>query len=86
MTAPLADDTALDIERRQLEAWRAMGPAEKAALISSLSQVAYDLALAGVRHRYPNGSPREHALRLAILTLGRDLASRAYPEIDGLPL
>jgi hypothetical protein len=86
VTAPLADDTALEIERRQVEAWRAMAPAEKAAIISSLSQAAYDLALAGVRHRYPHASPREHALRLAILTLGRDLAARAYPEIDGLPL
>lgn len=86
MTAPLADDTAPDVERRQVEAWRAMSPAEKAALITSLSQAAYDLALAGVRHRYPDASPREHFLRLAILTLGRELAAKAYPEIDGLSL
>jgi len=30
----------------------------------------YDLPRAGIRHRYPNASPREQFLRLAILTLG----------------
>jgi hypothetical protein len=30
--------------------------------------------------------PDEHFLRLAIVTLGRDLARRAYPEIDALDL
>ena len=80
MAAPLAGDTSPDIEQRQAEGWRAMTAADKAALISGLSQAAYDLALAGIRHRHPGASPREHVLRLAILTLGRDLAGRAYPD------
>lgn len=58
-----------------------MSAAEKAAMVSGLTQMAYDLALAGVRHRYPDASPREQFLRLAIVTLGPDLARRAYPEI-----
>jgi hypothetical protein len=37
-----------------------------------------------VRSRYPDASPREQFLRLAIVTLGFDLARRAYPEIDTL--
>lgn len=86
MTAPLADDTPRDIEQRQIEAWRRMTPMEKADLVVALSQAARDLALAGIRYRYPLASPREQFLRLAMLTLGADLARRAYPEIDHLGL
>ena len=83
---PLADDTPAEIEQRQIEGWRRMSPAEKADLIVKLSQAARDMALAGIRERFPQASPREQFLRLAILTLGRELASRAYPEIDRLGL
>jgi hypothetical protein len=86
MTAPLADDTPRDVEQRQIEAWRRMTPMEKADLVVALSQGARDLAVAGIRHRYPLASPREQFLRLAMLTLGGDLARRAYPEIDRLGL
>lgn len=81
---PLATDTVPEIERRQVESWRRMTPAEKAAVISGLSQAAVDLALAGVRSRYPDASPREHFLRLALLMLGPDLARTSYPELDAL--
>jgi len=79
---PLADDTTPDVEARQIEGWRAMTPARKAALVSSLSRSTRELALAGIRARHPKSSPREQFLRLAILTLGTDLARRAYPDID----
>ena len=84
--SPLNDDTSLDIEQRQVEAWRRMTPAEKAALITGLTAAAFDLALAGVRHRYPGATEREHFLRLALITLGPDLARLAYPDIDALGL
>jgi hypothetical protein len=42
------------------------------------------LSAAGVRHRYPNSSPREQFLRLAIITLGPELARAAYPDIERL--
>jgi len=63
-----------------------MSPAQKADLITALSSAAREMALAGVRHRYPGASDREQFLRLAILTLGPELARRAYPEIDRLGL
>lgn len=84
MRSPLALDTSDDVEQRQIERWRGMSPVEKAAIISALTDTAYRLALAGVRHRHPNATPREQFLRLAIVTLGRDLAVRAYPEIEAL--
>lgn len=61
-----------------------MTPAQKGDLVVRSSQASRDMALAGIRYRYPNASPREQFLRLAILTLGRELARRAYPDIDDL--
>lgn len=61
-----------------------MSVADKAAVVSGLTQAAYDLALAGIRQRYPAASPREQFLRLAVVTLGFDLARKAYPEVDQL--
>ena len=83
---PLSLDTSPEIERLQVERWRQMSPAEKAALVSGLTQTAYDLALAGISLRHPDASPREQFLRLAVITLGPDLARRAYPEIAATDL
>jgi hypothetical protein len=82
----LALDTSAEVEQLQIERWRNMTPPEKAALISGLTRAAFELSAAGVRHRYPNSSPREQFLRLAIVTLGPELASAAYPDIERLEL
>lgn len=58
-----------------------MSPADKLGIVSSRSIMTFELALAGVRQRHPDASDREVFLRLAIINLGRDLATRAYPEI-----
>jgi hypothetical protein len=84
--APLALDTPLDVERRQIEAWRGMSSSEKAALVSGLTGAVYELARAGIRARHPDAAPREQLLRLAIVTLGIELAREAYPEIVTLNL
>lgn len=82
MPMPLSLDTSPEIERRQVERWRQMSPAEKAAIVSGLTQAVCDLALAGIRLRHPDASPREQFLRLALITLGPDLARQVHPEID----
>jgi hypothetical protein len=74
-------DTTAEVERLQIERWRQMSPASKAALVSGLTQATYELAFAGLRQRHPQASAHELFLRLALLTLGPDLARRAYPEI-----
>jgi hypothetical protein len=83
---PLADDTTPDIEARQIEGWRRLSDADKAQVIASLSRGVRAMALAGIRDRHPDASPREQFLRLALLTLGTELARQAYPEIDRLRL
>lgn len=82
----LSPDTPPDVERLQIEGWRRMTAADKAAIVSGLTQAVYELARAGIRHRYPNASEREQFLRLAIASLGPDLARKAYPEIIHLDL
>jgi hypothetical protein len=79
-------DTSPETEQRQIERWRAMTPAEKAAIVSGLTRASFEMARAGVRHRHPNASPHEQFLRLAIVTLGPELAARAYPDIVDLAL
>ena len=80
MSERLSLDTSPDIEQRQVDAWRRMSPAEKAALVTGLTRAAYTMVWAGVRSRHPDASPREQFLRLAIVVLGPDLATAAYPD------
>jgi len=81
---PLSPDTSPDVESRQIEAWRQMSAADKAAVVTGLTQAVFDLARAGVRHRHPDASPHEQFLRLAVVTLGPELAGRVYPEVLAL--
>ena len=77
---PLSLDTSQDVERRQVESWRQMSPAQKAALVTGLTRAAWEMTSAGVRQRHPGATPREHFLRVAVITLGPDLARLAYPD------
>jgi hypothetical protein len=83
---PLSLDTLAEAEQLQIEGWRRMSADEKAALVTGLTRSAIDMTLAGIRHRYPDATPREQHLRLAVITLGLNLARRAFPEIDALDL
>jgi len=82
--APLARDTEPAIEQRQIDGWRRLSPADKLALVMRMNANVRQLAMAGVRQRYPAALPREQFLRLAQVTLGDELARKVYPEIDAL--
>lgn len=84
MAMRLAADTPEAVERLQIESWRAMSPPRKAAIVTALTQTMYDVARAGVRHRFPGATPREQVLRLAVVLLGLDLARRVYPDVADL--
>ena len=76
----LSLDTSPDIERRQVESWRQMSAAQKAAIVTGLTRAAYAMTFAGVRQRHPDASSREQFLRVAVIVLGPDLARLAYPD------
>jgi type II secretory pathway component PulL len=80
MRTPLAADTTFDVEARQIEAWRAMTPAGKLALVEELNTATRAMMLAGIRHRHPDAGEREVFLRAAIILFGADLAVAAYPD------
>jgi hypothetical protein len=73
-------DTHPDIRRLQIERLREMAPWRKIALMVELSETVRLLALAGLRHRYPDDTPSERRRRLADLLLGPELAARVYGE------
>ena len=52
--------------------------------VTGLTNATFALARAGLRERHPGASDHELFLRLAILTLGSDLAGRAYPDARSL--
>ena len=64
----------------QIDGWRRMPVEEKAALITGLTDAAVRMTLAGIRHRYPDASPRELRLRLAVITLGPSSLERRSPK------
>ncbi len=84
MDVPLAGDTDPAIEQRQIEGWRRLTPADKLALVMRMNANVRQLALAGVRQRYPRASSREQFLRLAEVMLGEELARKVYPDIGTL--
>ena len=61
-----------------------MTPAEKLGLVLRLSHNVRQLALAGIRRRFPAAAADEQRLRLAQLLFGDALAKAAYPAIEEL--
>lgn len=71
-------DTSDEVDRRMMVAWRAMPLWRKARLVCELGEAADRFALAGLRQRHPDASPRELALRLGVRRLGPDLVRQAF--------
>ena len=71
-------DTNPRVERLLIEAYRRMTPHEKAEKISQLSQACTDLAISGIRSRYPKADEREIRLRLGALRLPRQTMIKAF--------
>ena len=82
--AVLSSDTSLEVERRQVDLWRRMSPADKLRAVREMTRAVQELSLAGIRSRHPGASEDECKLRLALLTLGRDLACRVFPDASSL--
>lgn len=53
-----------------------MSPEEKAATFTALTMAVQELALAGLRQRYPAATEDELRLRLAVRRLGADVVRR----------
>jgi hypothetical protein len=82
--AVLSADTTFDVEQRQVQAWRRLTPTERLQLVSHATRAVVDLALAGIRTRYPQASDRECFLRLAGIRIGVEATRRLYPDAADL--
>jgi hypothetical protein len=79
-----AIDTSDEAFGLQIEALRAMSAADRVELTAALCRATLQLMDAGIAARYPLASDRERFLRRAVLLLGRELATRVYPDTAGL--
>ena len=74
----LAEDTSPEAEQFLLKLLRQASPARKFAMIASANRASRELALCGLKMRFPNDSPVRLRRRLASLCLGEELAEKAF--------
>ena len=79
MAAPFVPaDTTPEAWEEQVELYRRMTPAQKAAGVRAITPAVNTLALAGLRQQYPAASESELGFRLAVRRLGEELVAQAY--------
>lgn len=80
--AQIESDTSPDIERLRIEGLRRMPAFRKLGLVADMNQAVEDLAMAGLRQRYPGDNLAQLRRRLADLVLGHELAAKAYGPME----
>ena len=81
-----ASDTDPKIKRLMIESARATPAWKKFEQVAAMTNACRELAMAGLRQRYPQASEAELKRRLAAVVLDRDLVIQAYgwdPKIEG---
>jgi hypothetical protein len=71
-------DTTERADELQFELLRAMTPQQRGEIFTALTLAVQDLAMAGMRLRFPNATDDELRLRLAVQRLGRDVVKRVW--------
>jgi hypothetical protein len=77
----LAEDTSPEAERVLIELFRKASSQEKFRALADATLFMRELAMNGIRERYPNDPPEVQRRRLADLLLGPELARKAYGPI-----
>ena len=83
---PQSPDTDVAAERYLFDRLRDLPPWRKAEMLSASTRAAYDLAMAGLRQRYPSATVEESRKRYAALVLGRKASIALFgwdPEREG---
>jgi hypothetical protein len=71
-------DTSARADEIQFEILRGMTVQQRAEIFTALTLAVQDLALAGMRERFPNASVDELRLRLAVHRLGAETVRRVW--------
>lgn len=80
-----AADTSARADEFQFDALRRMNVQRRAEILTALTLAVQELALAGLRQRYPDASDDELRLRMAAHRLGADTVRRAWGWTAELP-
>ena len=83
---PQSPDTDPEVDRYLFDKLRSLPPWRKAEMLTAATRGAHDLAMAGLRMRYPAADAGELRKRYAALTLGRDASIALFgwdPEREG---
>ncbi len=83
---PQSADTDPTVERYLFDRLRGLPPWRKAEMLSASTRAAFDLAMAGLRQRYPAAKEPELRRRYAALVLGREVSIALFdwdPEREG---
>lgn len=75
------DDTTGRGRKRYYELLRAMQPYERAEKTVALSKMVRELAVEGIRARFPKASEEEIRVRLVVRLYGREAATRLFGHI-----
>jgi len=78
----LFPDTHPDIEKKLIEIEREMSFEDKLLCIRQMNLAMRQLALQGLRERYPDAAESEIERRLMDLILGEKLAAKAYGPLS----
>jgi hypothetical protein len=79
-------DTDPEVERMMIELARATPVWKKFEQVSDMGEACRQMAMIGLKERYPQASDEELRLRLAALTLDRETMIKVYgwdPEVEG---
>lgn len=82
----MISDTPAKVEKILIEGFRKMPAWRKLQLLSQMTQACRQLALAGLRRRYPKAGEKELRRRLAAVLLDRDFVIKVYgwdPDKEG---
>jgi hypothetical protein len=74
-------DTTPEAEVILFKLWREAPAWRKLEMMEGLNRLARQLALMGLRQRFPEASDEELRWRLAVITLGEELATRVYGPV-----
>ncbi len=75
-------DTHPSIEALQVMLLRETPPWRKMEMLAELNMAARELAVAGLRQRYPEADETALHRHLANILLGPDMARNVYPELE----
>lgn len=70
------------MEALQVQLLRGVPPWRKMEMLAGLNAYARELALSGLRQRYPQAEAAEIRRRLADLLLGPELARKVFGELE----